>query len=83
MSLWLGHILFEVPSVLVVSAVITIVLSTASSQFAAAGDLFACFVLYGISSSLYAYIFALFLDSSLASWALVAGSNVILCLLYM
>ena len=82
-SLWLGHILFELPPILLVSTVITIVFSVATSQFSAPGDLWICLVLYGIASTLYAYLFALFLDSALAAWALVAGINVILFLLYL
>ncbi|ORX35007.1 hypothetical protein BD324DRAFT_633591 [Kockovaella imperatae] len=82
-SLWLGHLLFELPGILFVSSVITIVYFVASSQFSGPGDLWICLVLYGIASTLYAYLFALFLDSALAAWALVAGTNVILFLLYL
>lgn len=82
-ALWLGHILFELPAILLVSTVITIVFSVASTQFNYPGMVWICFVLYGISSTLYAYLFTLGLKSPLASWALVAGFNVILFLLYL
>ncbi|KAK4686551.1 hypothetical protein P7C73_g3574, partial [Tremellales sp. Uapishka_1] len=82
-ALWLGHLLFELPSIFLVSIIITIVLATVVSQFNGIGILFICLVLYGISATLYAFIFSLFLNSPLASWALVAGSNVILFLLYL
>lgn len=82
-ALWLGHILFELPAILLVSTVITVVFSVASTQFNYPGMVWICFVLYGISSTLYAYLFTLGLKSPLASWALVAGFNVILFLLYL
>ena len=82
-SLWLGHLLFELPGIVLASAVITILFFVLTSQFAGPGYLFICFVLYGIGATLYAYMFALFLNSPLAAWALVAGINVILFLLYL
>jgi ATP-binding cassette subfamily A (ABC1) protein 3 len=82
-ALWLGHILFELPAILIVSVIITIIFGALTTQFNGIGDLFICLVLYGISSTLYSYLFALFLNSPLAAWALVAGSNVILFLLYL
>jgi ABC-type multidrug transport system fused ATPase/permease subunit len=39
--------------------------------------------LYGIAGALFAYIFSLFVSSSLAAWAVVAGWNVIWFLLYL
>ena len=82
-ALWLGHILFELPAILLVSIVVTVIFATLSSQFNGIGVLFICFVLYGVASTLYSYMFALFLNSPLAAWALVAGINVILFLLYL
>lgn len=82
-ALWLGHILFELPAIILVSTIITIIFAVASSQFNFPGMVWICFVLYGVSSTLYAYLFTLGLKSPLASWALVAGFNVILFLLYL
>lgn len=82
-GLWLGHLLFELPGIVLVSIVITVVFATVSSQFNGIGELFACFVLYGISATLYAFCFSLFLTSQLAAWALYAGISVILFLLYL
>jgi ATP-binding cassette, subfamily A (ABC1), member 3 len=39
--------------------------------------------LYGVAGALFAYTFSLFLSSSLAAWAIVAGWNVIWFLLYL
>ncbi|KAL7420361.1 hypothetical protein Q5752_005331 [Cryptotrichosporon argae] len=82
-ALWLGHLLFELPGILIGATLIVVLFATLSSQFNAPGDLWACFVLYGIAGTLWAYMAALFLDSALAAWALVAGVNVILFLLYL
>ena len=82
-ALWLGHLLFELPAIFIVSIFVTIIFGVVTTQFNGVGYLFICFVLYGISSTLYSFIFALFLNSPLAAWAAVAGSNVILFLLYL
>lgn len=82
-ALWLGHLLWELPPIVTISTVITIIFATASSQFAGIGYVWFCLVIYGICSTLYSFMFALFLTSPLASWALVAGSNVILFMLYL
>jgi ATP-binding cassette subfamily A (ABC1) protein 3 len=82
-GLWLGHLLYELPGILFVSTIITVLFATISSQFNYPGMVWICFVLYGISATLYSYLFTLALKSALASWALVAGTNVILFLLYL
>ena len=71
------------PAILLVSTVIILVYAFASSQFSGPADLWICFVFYGISGTLYSFLFALFLNSPLAAWALVAGINVITFLLYL
>jgi hypothetical protein len=82
-ALWLGHLLWELPPIILISTLVTIIFATVSSQFAAIGYVWFCLLLYGICSTLYSFMFALFLTSPLASWALVAGSNVILFMLYL
>lgn len=82
-ALWLGHLLWEMPTILFISTIITIIFATVSSQFNAIGLVWFCLVLYGISATLYSFMFALFLTSPLATWALVAGTNVILFMLYL
>jgi hypothetical protein len=82
-ALWLGHLLFELPSIFFVSTILTVLFATTSSQFTALGYMWVCLLLYGIASTLYGYMFALFLNSALASWALVAGSNVVIFMLYL
>lgn len=82
-SLWLGHLLWELPPIITISTVITIIFATATTQFNGIGYVWFCLLIYGISSTLYSFMFALFLTSPLASWALVAGINVIMFLLYL
>ena len=82
-ALWLGHLLFELPGITIVSIVSTALFFALSNQFTAAGYVWVCLWLYGIASTLYAYICALFLESALANWALVAGSNVVIFMLYL
>jgi hypothetical protein len=66
--------MFEMPQILFVSTIITIIFFVVADQFNAPGYLFICFFLYGIASTLYAFLAALFLNSSLAAWALLALS---------
>lgn len=75
--------LWELPPIVLIATLITILFATVSTQFAAIGYVWFCLLLYGISSTLYSFMFALFLSSPLASWALVAGTNVILFMLYL
>lgn len=82
-ALWLGHIVFELPFITVVSIIITVLLGTMSSQFSALGYVWICMWLYGIAATLFGYFFALFLDSALASFALSVGVNVVYFMLYL
>lgn len=82
-GLWLGHLLFELPSIFLVSTILTIVFASPGghSQFHDIGLLWLCLVLYGIASCLFSFVFTLFLRSQLAVFALFAGYNVIIFLL--
>ena len=82
-ALWLGHILWELPFITLLSIIVTILLGVLSSQFGALGYVWVCLWLYGIASTLYGFVFALFLDSALANFALAAGSNTVLFMLYL
>lgn len=82
-ALWLGHILFELPFITVVSIIITALLGALSSQFNSLGYVWVCMWLYGIAATLFGYFFALFLNSALASFALSVGVNVVYFMLYL
>lgn len=71
------------PLIVFVATIVTIVFATVVNQFNALGLVWLSFVLYGVAGSLWAYLFALFLSSPLASWAIVAGLNVLIMLLYL
>lgn len=82
MALWTGHLLFEVPSVLLIATVATIAFA-AIGQFHGVGELWVCLVLYGLSATLYAFLFAVFTGSVLGAWAGVAIFNAITFLIYL
>ncbi|KAG8774772.1 hypothetical protein FRC12_001832 [Ceratobasidium sp. 428] len=81
-GLWLGHLLFDLPWVVLIATVVTIVFGVATSQFYALGALWAVIVLYGIAGALFAYVVSTFVKSPLAGFALAGGYNVIMSVLY-
>lgn len=81
-SLWAGHLLFEVPGVVIASTILTIVFAAVPHQFAGLGYLWLCLVLYGTSSTIYAFLFSLRFKSSLGSWAAIACLNILFFLYY-
>ncbi|KAG9104960.1 hypothetical protein FRC07_009679, partial [Ceratobasidium sp. 392] len=81
-GLWLGHLLFDLPWVVLIATVVTIVFGAATSQFYALGALWAVIVLYGIAGALFAYVVSTFVKSPLAGFALAGGYNVIMSVLY-
>lgn len=81
-SLWAGHLLFDIPFTLVISTVATIAFASIN-QFHGVGQFWVSLVLYGISGTLYAYMFAVFVDSALGAWAGVAIFNALTFLVYL
>ncbi|QRV97372.1 ABC transporter [Ceratobasidium sp. AG-Ba] len=81
-GLWLGHLLFDLPWVVLIATIITIVFGVATSQFYALGALWAVMVLYGIAGALFAYVISTFVKSPLAGFAVAGGYNVIMSVLY-
>ncbi|KZP00844.1 P-loop containing nucleoside triphosphate hydrolase protein [Calocera viscosa TUFC12733] len=84
LGLWLGHLLFEIPSILIISSIISLVFAFGqdSSQFYSTGVLWVVLTLYGMASALFSFCVSMFITSGLAAFALVAGYQVILFLLY-
>jgi ABC-type multidrug transport system ATPase subunit len=80
-SLWAGHLLFELPGIFICATVLTIVFA-AVKQFKGLGYLWLCLVLYGISSTIYGFLFSLRFKTSLGSWAVIASVNMVLFLYY-
>lgn len=80
-ALWAGHLLFELPFILLVATIVTIACAGVG-QFTGLGQFWVCLVLYGISATIYAYLFSLFLKTSFGAWAAVASINGIVFLFY-
>lgn len=80
-ALWAGHLLFELPWIVLVSTIVVIACA-AVNQFTGLGQLWVCLILYGISATCYAYLISLFLKTSFGAWAAVASINGVIFLFY-
>ncbi|CAE6457602.1 unnamed protein product [Rhizoctonia solani] len=81
-GLWLGHLLFDLPWVVLISTIVTIIFATVTSQFYALGVLWVVMVLYGVAGALFAYVISTFVSSPLAAFAVAGGYNVVISVLY-
>ncbi|TDL26382.1 P-loop containing nucleoside triphosphate hydrolase protein [Rickenella mellea] len=75
-GLWLGHLLFDTVSTIIIATVITIVLAASGKGVHGLGFLWVIIVLYGIAATLCAYVVSLFL-SPLAAFATVAAYQIV------
>ncbi|KAG8890900.1 hypothetical protein FRB98_002920 [Tulasnella sp. 332] len=83
-GLHLGHLLAEMPMILVSSAIMIAVWGVkASAQFADLGLMWFIFVLYGAAGALFSYAVSQFMSSALKAFATLAVYNVILYILYL
>ncbi|KAF8079136.1 hypothetical protein FPV67DRAFT_1467643 [Lyophyllum atratum] len=82
-GLWLGHLMFDTITSIILSTIIIIVFAVASNQFQGLGFLWLVMVLYGITGALFAYCVSLMVASPLAAFATVAGYQVIMFILYL
>lgn len=67
---------------LLVATVATIAFA-AIGQLRGLGELWVCLVLYGLSATVYSFVFAVFVGSVLGAWAGVAIFNAITFLIYL
>ncbi|EJU01079.1 hypothetical protein DACRYDRAFT_16428 [Dacryopinax primogenitus] len=83
LGLWLG-LLFEIPSIVIISSIISLVFAYGqeSPQFYHTGILWVILTLYGMTAALFSFCVTLFITSGLAAFAIVAGYQVIIFLLY-
>ncbi|KAG8699081.1 hypothetical protein FRC09_006845 [Ceratobasidium sp. 395] len=81
-GLWLGHLLFDLPWIMFIAGMITVIFANATSQFYALGALWGVMVLYGISAALFAYVVSTFAKSPIAAFAITAGYNALMSLIY-
>ncbi|KAF4612016.1 hypothetical protein D9613_004324 [Agrocybe pediades] len=82
-GLWLGHLMFDTISVVILSTIIVIVFAAASNQFHGLGFLWFIMVIYGITAALFSYCISLMVSSPLAAFAAVAGYQFIMFILYL
>ncbi|KAG9080565.1 hypothetical protein FRC06_006412, partial [Ceratobasidium sp. 370] len=81
-GLWLGHLLFDLPWITLISTVICIVLGIATNQFYALGVFWVVLELYGVAGALFAYVVSTFVSSPLAGFAVAGGYNGMMSMLY-
>ncbi|KAG7099993.1 hypothetical protein E1B28_001784 [Marasmius oreades] len=81
-GLWLGHLMFDSIFAVISATIIIIVFATASNQFHGPGFFWLVMLLYGIAGTLFAYCLSLMVSSPLAAFAVVAGYQIVIFLLY-
>lgn len=82
-GLWLGHLMFDTVCSVILATIIIIVFATASNKFHGLGFFWVVLVLYGITGALFAYCVSLIMTSPLASFAAVAGYQIVMFILYL
>ena len=80
--LWLAYLLFDVLFVLLISTLAVIIFVAATDIWYKPGYLFLIFFLFGIAASIQAYVVSLFATSQLAAFAIAAGGQCSLYLIY-
>ncbi|CAE6424352.1 unnamed protein product [Rhizoctonia solani] len=81
-GMWIGHLLYEIPIILVISGAITGVFAS-TGQFFNLELMFAVIVLYGIDATLLSFVASLFISSPIAAFAIIAGYQCITFLGYL
>ncbi|KAI0673936.1 P-loop containing nucleoside triphosphate hydrolase protein [Trametes maxima] len=82
-GLWLGHLLFDSLFAVISATLIVIVFAAASNQFNGLGFFWVVLVLYGIVCALFSYCVSLVVASPLAAFAMSAGYQVVMFVLYL
>ena len=80
--LWLAYVSFDFIIVLAASVLAVIIFATSADVWYHIEYLFVVFFLYGLSSTLLAYVISLFSQSQLAAFAFAAGGQTVMFLLY-
>ncbi|KAH9885418.1 P-loop containing nucleoside triphosphate hydrolase protein [Cubamyces lactineus] len=82
-GLWLGHLLFDSIVGVINATLIVVIFAAATNQFHGLGFFWVVLVLYGIVGALFSYCVSLMVASPLAAFALSAGYQVIMFVLYL
>ncbi|KAL6298600.1 hypothetical protein BKA93DRAFT_743844 [Sparassis latifolia] len=81
-GLWLGHLMFDTLFSVIIATIVVIVFAAASNQLYGLGFFWVILVLYGIVGALFSYCVSLGVTSPLAAFAVSAGYQVIMFILY-
>lgn len=80
--LWLGHLVAELPVIVISTVPVAVVYTFASDQFAGEGVFWVVLFLHGVSSTLQSFVVSLLAPNQLAAFAIVAAWNVLAFLIY-
>ncbi|KAI9668995.1 MAG: hypothetical protein M1817_005152 [Caeruleum heppii] len=80
--LWMAYAMFDFCIVIVASVIAIIIFATATDVWYHVGYLFVVFLLYGLASTLLSYVISLFAKSQLSAYAIAAGGQCVMFLLY-
>ncbi|KAJ7511663.1 P-loop containing nucleoside triphosphate hydrolase protein [Mycena galericulata] len=81
-GLWLGHLLFDSISTLILATALVLIFAFLSQQFYGLGILWFILVLYGIAGTLLAYCMTLVVLSPLSAFAATAAYQFLMFILY-
>ncbi|KAG1813914.1 uncharacterized protein BJ212DRAFT_1274572 [Suillus subaureus] len=82
-GLWIGHLLWDSIFSVTLATIIIIIFAVATNQFSGLGFFWLVLVLYGIVGALFAYCVSLFMSSPLTSFAVVAGYQIVMYIMYL
>lgn len=82
LPLWLAYTAFDLIGLTVVSAIITAIFASTSTNWYNLGYLFVVLWLYGLASTLLSYVISLIARSQLAAFAFAATGQAVMFLLY-
>lgn len=83
LPLWVAYTAFDFAIAIVSSALVTIIFAALSDVWWYIGYLFLIFTLYGLASTLLAYVISLFCQNQLSAYAFTAASQAVLFLVYL
>ncbi|KAK8097945.1 ABC transporter [Apiospora kogelbergensis] len=83
LPLWVAYLAFDFAIVLVSAAFVIIIFAALSSVWYHVAYLYLIFILYGLASTLFAYVISLFCKTQLSAYAFAAAGQVVGFLIYL
>ncbi|KAK7942834.1 ABC transporter [Apiospora aurea] len=83
LPLWVAYLAFDFAILLVSTAFVIIIFATLSNVWYHVAYLFLIFMLYGLASTLFAYVISLFCKTQLSAYAFAAAGQVVGFLIYL